>query len=156
MIPVLKALKEKNVNCHLVYPAHIRILTEDVFLQCFEMDTVLYLSQIDLTQQLVEKYPSETNEEFPHVKEEITRAHLTTKLKTIRGKYRNSVDTGRRSGHGRMVLLYFELYEQVWGGSPATTTIASDIETNKLEDSVAPSPHLLRLWWKSWTPSLKQ
>lgn len=29
MIPALKALKEKNVNCHLVYPAHIRILTED-------------------------------------------------------------------------------------------------------------------------------
>uniref|UniRef100_A0A8C1LBN4 L1 transposable element RRM domain-containing protein n=1 Tax=Cyprinus carpio TaxID=7962 RepID=A0A8C1LBN4_CYPCA len=29
MIPALKALKEKNVNCHLVYPARIRILTED-------------------------------------------------------------------------------------------------------------------------------
>lgn len=28
MIPALKALK-KNVNCHLVYPARIRILTED-------------------------------------------------------------------------------------------------------------------------------
>lgn len=39
-----------------------------------------------------------------------------------------------------MVLLYFELCEQVWGGSPATTTIASGIETNELEDSVPPSP----------------
>ncbi|CAM4598857.1 unnamed protein product [Leuciscus chuanchicus] len=90
--------------------------------------------------QFLEQYPSETNDEFPHVKEEITRAHLTTKLKAIRGKYRNSVDTGRRSAPLLVVLLYFEQCEQVWGGSPATTTIASGIETNELEDSVSPSP----------------
>nr|XP_055044696.1 uncharacterized protein LOC129431004 [Misgurnus anguillicaudatus] len=94
---------------------------------------------VDLLARFLEQYPSETNQDFPHVKQEITRAHLTTKLKAIRGKYRNSVDTGRRSGHGRVVLLYFELCEQVWGGSPATTTIASGIETDELEDSVAPS-----------------
>ncbi|KAE8289467.1 hypothetical protein D5F01_LYC11168 [Larimichthys crocea] len=87
----------------------------------------------------LKKYPSETNEEFPHVKEDITQANLTTKMKAIRGKYRNAVDTGRRSGHGRVVLLYLELCEKVWGGSPATTTIASDIETNELEDSASPA-----------------
>ena len=74
------------------------------------------------------------------MQEEITRAHLTTTIKARRGKYRHSMDTGRRSGHGRVVLLYFELCKQVWGGSPATTTIASGIETNELEDSVPPSP----------------
>ncbi|RXN37887.1 transcription initiation factor TFIID subunit 3-like protein [Labeo rohita] len=71
---------------------------------------------VDMLAQFLEQYPSETNQDFPHVKEEIT------------------------SGHGRVVLLYFELCEQVWGGSPATTTIASGIETDELEDSVAPSP----------------
>ncbi|XP_056466018.1 uncharacterized protein LOC130405080 [Gadus chalcogrammus] len=95
---------------------------------------------VDMLAHFLELYPSESNEEFPHVQNEITRAHLTTKIKAIRGKYRHSVDTGRRSGHGRVVLLYFELCEQVWGGSPATTTIASGIETNELEDSVPPSP----------------
>lgn len=95
---------------------------------------------LDILAQFLEQYPSETNQDFPHVKEEITRANVTTKLKAIRGKYRNAVDTGRRSGHGRVVLLYLELCEQVWGGSPATTTIASGIETDELEDSVAPSP----------------
>lgn len=94
---------------------------------------------VDMLAQFLEQYPSETNEEFPHAKEEITRAHLTTKIKAIRGKYRNSVDTGCRSDHGRVELLYFELCEQVWGASPATTTIASGIETNDLEDSVPPS-----------------
>ncbi|XP_056281077.1 uncharacterized protein LOC130200650 [Pseudoliparis swirei] len=88
----------------------------------------------------LEQYPSETSEEYPHVKEEITRAHLTTKMKAVRGMYRNAVDTGRRSGHGRVVLLYSELCEQVWDGSPATTTIQSGIETNELDSSVAPFP----------------
>lgn len=95
----------------------------------------------DMLALFLEQYPSETSEEYPHVKEEITRAHLTTKMKAVRGKYRNAVDTGRRSGHGRVVLLYYELCEQVWGGSPATTTIQSGIETNELESSVANFPH---------------
>ncbi|XP_019134811.2 uncharacterized protein LOC109143111 [Larimichthys crocea] len=94
---------------------------------------------VDMLALFLEKYPSETNEEFPHVKEDITQANLTTKMKAIRGKYRNAVDTGRRSGHGRVVLLYLELCEKVWGGSPATTTIASGIETHELEDSASPA-----------------
>ncbi len=32
-----------------------------------------------------------------------------------------------------MVLLYFELCEQIWGGSPATTTISSGIEMTDVE-----------------------
>lgn len=31
-----------------------------------------------------------------------------------------------------MVLLYLELCEQVWGGSPATTATASSIETSDI------------------------
>lgn len=41
-------------------------------------------------------------------------------LKIVKLKYQQVVDSGRRSGHGRVVLLYFELCEKVWGGSPAT------------------------------------
>ncbi|XP_027132528.1 uncharacterized protein LOC113745220 [Larimichthys crocea] len=94
---------------------------------------------VDMLALFLEKYPSETNEEFPHVKEDITQANLTTKMKAIRGKYRNAVDTGCRSGHRRVVLLYLELCEKAWGGSPATTTITSGIETNELEDSASPA-----------------
>ena len=61
---------------------------------------------------------------YPHMKTEVI---LTTKLKAIRQKYRQAVDSGRRSGHGRVVMLYFELCE-VWGGSPATEQIESGKE----------------------------
>ncbi|KAL7381408.1 hypothetical protein ABVT39_005164 [Epinephelus coioides] len=73
--------------------------------------------------------------DFPHRKEDITHAVLTTKFKAVRGKYRGAVDTGRRSGHGRVVLLYFEKCEQVWGGSPATTTLPTGVKTDDLEHS---------------------
>ena len=58
---------------------------------------------------------------------------ITTKLKSIRAKYRGAVDTGRRSGHGRVILLFFELCGQIWGGSPATTSMSSGIESTDIE-----------------------
>ena len=71
---------------------------------------------------------------FPHKKEDIKLQNLTSKLKAIRLKFRQAVDSGRRSGHGRVVMIYYELCEQVWGGSPATEQIDGGIETVELED----------------------
>ena len=48
-----------------------------------------------------------------HCKDELTVKILTTKLKAIRLKYRQAVDSGRRSGHGRVVTLYFELCQEI-------------------------------------------
>ena len=70
--------------------------------------------------------------EFPHNKEDITKLIVTSKLKSVRVKYRQAVDCGRRSGHGRVVLLYFEPCEQIWGGSPATVMVSSGIETTDM------------------------
>ncbi|XP_061574466.1 uncharacterized protein LOC133453999 [Cololabis saira] len=93
----------------------------------------------DILALFLEQYPTETSEDFPHRKEDVSRTSLTTKLKAVRGKYRKAVDTGRKSGHGRVVLLYFELCEQVWGGSPATTTLSSGVESTDLDESFTPS-----------------
>ena len=41
--------------------------------------------------------------EFPHESEEINKTILTNKLKAIRIKFRAAVDSGRKSGHGRIV-----------------------------------------------------
>nr|XP_055075109.1 uncharacterized protein LOC129454573 [Misgurnus anguillicaudatus] len=87
----------------------------------------------DILALFLQQYPSETSQQFPHRKEDITRTIITNKLKAIRVKYRQAVDSGRKSGHGRVVLLYFELCEQIWGGSPATTTIPSGIETTDID-----------------------
>ena len=60
---------------------------------------------------------------------------MTSKLKHIRQKFRQAVDSGRRSGHDRVVLLYFEQCELVWGGLPATETIPSGVESTDIDDT---------------------
>ena len=49
----------------------------------------------------------------PHDPSAITYATLSTILKSTRTKYRQA--SGRRSGHGRVVLLYFEMCTEIWG-----------------------------------------
>ena len=46
------------------------------------------------------------------------------------------MDSGRRSGHGRVVLLYYELCEQVWGGNPATEQIEGGLESADLRNDM--------------------
>lgn len=92
----------------------------------------------DILNLFLEQYPSPENassigKEYPHKQGELSKPTLTSKLKTIRTKFRQAVDSGR-SGHGRVVLLYFEICEGIWGGSPATSTIPSGIETTEIED----------------------
>ena len=54
----------------------------------------------------------------------------------IRIKFRAAVDSGRKSGHGRVVLLYFDKCEDIWGGSPATTILPTGIETSQIKEDV--------------------
>ena len=54
-------------------------------------------------------YPSSEDaaaigQDFPDKKDELTKSVLTSKLKAIRNKYRQAVNNGRRSGHGRVVI----------------------------------------------------
>lgn len=50
-------------------------------------------------------------------------------LPAIRQKYRMAIDSGRRSGHGRVVLLFFDLCGKIGGGSPATVQIGNGLES---------------------------
>ena len=43
---------------------------------------------------------SDVMRSFPHKKEEVTKQIITSKLKAIRLKFRQAVDSGRKSGHG--------------------------------------------------------
>ncbi|KAM6894895.1 uncharacterized protein PEZ65_022501 [Lycodopsis pacificus] len=88
----------------------------------------------DILARFRDNYPTPSDathvgKDFPHNKDELTKVQLTTKVKAIRVRYRQVVDFGKRSGHGRVVLLYFELCQCIWGGSPATTAIRHGIET---------------------------
>lgn len=67
-------------------------------------------------------------------------AQLTTKLKAVRIRYRQAVEAGRKSGHGRVILLFFDLCKAIWGGSPATQAIPEGIETVDMAvDAVEPT-----------------
>lgn len=79
----------------------------------------------------------ENGKDYPHSKQELSKAVVSTKLKNVRLMFRQAVDSGRRSGHGRVVMLYFELCEKIWGGSPATTQIEGGLETTDLESTHA-------------------
>ena len=58
----------------------------------------------DILEWMLEDYPetsevaSESNKDYPHDRSEITKQVLTTKLKAIRIKFRQAVDSGRKSG----------------------------------------------------------
>ncbi|CAB4033892.1 Hypothetical predicted protein, partial [Paramuricea clavata] len=105
----------------------------------------------DILDMFIAQYPSPENAEmigksFSHKEHELSKASLTAKLKQVRLKFRSAVDSWRKSGHGRVVLLYFELCEQIWDGSPATTTLPTGIETSEIQDELelsmlnSPSP----------------
>ena len=90
----------------------------------------------DILELMLEALPYSPDEaqgkDYPHEKAAITKSILTTKLKNIRIKFRQTVDSGRRSGHGRVVMLYYELCEKIWGGSPATNQIEGGVESTDL------------------------
>ena len=45
------------------------------------------------------------------------------------------MDSGRRSGHGRVVYLYYELCAKIWGGNPSTTQMNDGVETEDINNS---------------------
>lgn len=54
----------------------------------------------------------------------VNKAMISTKLKFIWAKYRWAVVD---SGHGGMLLLYFELCEKILGGPPMTSSLSTGI-----------------------------
>ncbi|TDG97485.1 hypothetical protein EPR50_G00226550 [Perca flavescens] len=89
----------------------------------------------DIFERYQENYPSleeakAMGKEYPHSRNEITKVQLATKIKAIRIRYRQAINSGRRNGHGRVILLFFELCRSIWGGTLATRAISQDIKTD--------------------------
>ena len=86
---------------------------------------------------LVERYPNVPSEEFPKQitsdgESPFTRERIATKLKAIRKNYKKAVDTGRRSGGGRIVMTFYDICSDIWAGSPATKSIEGQHRNAKL------------------------
>lgn len=91
----------------------------------------LYLEQLPTPEEA-----TTLEKDFPHKPEKMTQKRLTDKLKAIRNKYSQAVDAKKKSGFGRVVMLFFELCEKVWGGSPATIQIPCGVESLDLDSTV--------------------
>lgn len=77
-------------------------------------------------------YPSSEDaaaigKDFPQKKDEFTKSVL----KAIRSKYRQAVSNGRRSGHGRVVMIFYEHCSEIWGGSPATAAMPNGLGSSE-------------------------
>ena len=69
------------------------------------------------------KRKSETEEK--QIKEGYSRVKI--KIKELRRGYKNAVDTGSRSGSGKLVSENFELLQDIWVGSSFVTSLPSAI-----------------------------
>ena len=79
-----------------------------------------------------EQYPEVEDEKFPHCKDlgSIAKERVSAKLKSIRTNFKKAVDTGKRSGGGRIIFTFYELCERIWGGCPAVNSISQGIDTS--------------------------
>ena len=92
----------------------------------------------------------EKSADFVHRKEDITKTIIVNKLKQMKSKYRLAVNKGHWSGFGRVFFLYFDQCEELWGGSSATNSISSGIETSEINDgqTATEEPDIDRSWQK--------
>ena len=50
---------------------------------------------------------------------DITKERVAAKMKSISKGYRKAIDSGKRSGGGRVVTMYYDSCRELWKGSPA-------------------------------------
>ena len=87
-----------------------------------------------IIESFVKSYPKESSEKFPKTspEKEFTKSRILTKVKAIRLKYRKAVDSGKKSGGGRVVATFYDSCQNIWGGSPAAEMIDNGIETSDI------------------------
>ena len=118
---------------------------------CWESVKTKYQKITDI---FIERYPNSSEADIAQFLRAsstnlLTKERTSAKIKRIRSNYKKAVDARRRSGGGRIVLTFYDLCENVWGGSPAVQSIDGEIDfsDNALEisgedreQSVSPVP----------------
>ena len=79
----------------------------------------------NMTREEILECKRKSDTEKKQIKEGYSRVKI--KIKELRRGYKNAVDTGSRSGSGKLVSENFELLRDIWGGSPAVTSLPSAI-----------------------------
>ena len=63
------------------------------------------------------------------MEEIVTTDRILAKIKIIRTDFRKAVDSGKKSGGGRVVFTFYSLCQSLWGSSPAVNSIPNSIDS---------------------------
>ena len=65
----------------------------------------------------------------------ISKGRVAAKFKKIRQDYKKAADAKRKSGDSRVfVFVFYDLWEAIWGGSPAVTSLQEGIDSSSQAD----------------------
>ena len=101
---------ESELLLSVTYDYKVKKISKNVDWESVKMkyDDIFVLMRHQLPEMIQEARENWTKD-YPHTREQVTRKILASKLKAIRIKYSEAVDSGRRSRHGCVVLLFYEL-----------------------------------------------
>ena len=93
---------------------------------------------VEIRDIFIERYPkNSTDESYPHHEsvKQFSKERIITKVKALRNKYKIALDSGRRSGGGKVVAQFYNLCTDIWGGCPAAESIPSGIDSSASTES---------------------
>ena len=79
-----------------------------------------------------QEYLSRSVEEKKQIRKGYNR--VQEKIKELRQNFSQAVTAGTRSGSGKLVMQFYELMVQIWGGAPATEPLSFGVQSNKAAD----------------------
>jgi hypothetical protein len=80
----------------------------------------------DMNKAEYEAYKSKRDEEKKLIRKGYDR--IKEKIKSVRQDCRAAVNKGTRSGSGKIVQDNYDLLTDIWGGSPATTSLPFGVD----------------------------
>ena len=92
----------------------------------------------EITERFQARYPKVdsgvSEEAFPNCNDPtaFTTERVTPKVKRLKANFRKAIDSGRRSGGGRVVLALYDECLEVWSGSPAVESISLGVKSSNL------------------------
>ena len=87
----------------------------------------------DMEKAEYEAYKSKRDEEKKLIRKGYDR--IKEKIKNIRQDYRAAVNKGTRSGSGKIVQDNYDLLTDIWGGSPATTSLPFGVDGMDVDEN---------------------
>ena len=106
-------------------PESVKIFKKNMEAEGVERESLR--TKYDKIMEIVHKnYPKTGNIE--ECIQELHKACITSKVKKVHSDYKKAVDLGNRSGGRRIIMTFYDLCQDIWAGSPATTSLSSGLD----------------------------